>query len=206
VAANSTVEIVNMAIVPLGARPIAALDEGTKAATLANEMFDTERDALLQAHEWNFAVKRRSLAQDATAPTAINSDFSASFQLPADYLRVIEVSPDSPYKVEGRKILSNETSLSVRYIAQITSPSEWSPIFKSVLAARLKWRMAYALTESVSKEKAAGEEYLRLLNEARTIDSQESGPELATGSGADVLINQRTTWGDGLAAGEWWRP
>jgi len=201
-AANSTVEIVNMAIVPLGARPIAALDEGSKAASLANEIFDTERDATLQAHEWNFAVKRTSLGLIAQA---VVFGFGSQFQLPPDYLRVVEVSPEGKYKVEGRRILSNETALSIRYIAQITSPTEWSPTFKSVLAARLRWKMAYAITELTSVVDRCAREYEALLSEARTIDSQESGPELATSSDADVLISTRTTWGDGLAAGEWWR-
>lgn len=201
--ANSTVEIVNMAIVPLGVRPIAALDEGTKAATLANEIFDTERDATLQAHEWNFAVKRVSLAKLAAAPAF---GFASQFQLPSNCLRVVEVSPQGPYKREGNIILSHEAALFCRYIRQVTSPSEWSPMFKSVLAARLRWKMAYALTESVTKEGAAAKEFEALLSEARTIDSQESGPELATSPEADILIDVRTVgFADGLAGGEWWR-
>lgn len=200
--ANSPVEIVNMALVILGARPIAALDEGTKAASIANEIFDTERDAALQAHEWNFAIKRVSLPRDAAAPAF---GFGSSFQLPADYLRVVEVSPEGPYKVEGKKLLSDETTIAIRYIRQVTSPSEWSPHFKSVFAARLAWKMAFPLTELTSKEKLAADAYQALLAEARTIDSQESGPELATGSGADVLVNVRRTWGDGVSVGEWWR-
>jgi hypothetical protein len=200
-AANSDVEIVNMALVMLGARPIAALDEGTKAATLASEIFDTERDATLQAHEWNFALKRTSLAKDAAAPPF---GFGASYQLPSDYLRVVEVSPDCIYRIEGKKLLTDETAISIRYLRQVTSPSEWSPQFKSVFAARLAWRMSYPLTEQVSKMDRAEKTYAVLLAEARTIDSQESGYESALGAGADVLINARPGI-DGLAVGYWWQ-
>jgi hypothetical protein len=201
VAANSDVEIVNMALVLLGSSPITAMDEGTKAATLASQIFDTERDATLYDFDWNFASKRLSLARDAAAPAF---GFAYSFQLPPDYIRVLEVSPDRmAYKIEGRKLVCDATSVYIRYTRQVTSPSEWSPAFKAAFAARLAWRMALPLTELSSVAAQKGKEYEALLGGGRSSDSQEGGAESALGPGADVLIDTRHVY-DGLSNGQWW--
>jgi hypothetical protein len=197
--ANSSVAIVNMALLPLGVRPITAMDDGSKAATLANAIFDTERDATLAAHEWNFAITRVALARSATDPAF---GWEAQFPLPADSIRVLSVDPDVEYRIEGRAILTNATALSVRYLRRVTSPTEMSDVFKSVLAQRLRWKMAYALTEQVGIVDREARAYEALLGEARTLDAQEGSVEDVTGgtpNAASVLLDVRAQGMD-----SWW--
>ncbi len=54
-------EIVNLALVQIGADRITSLTQETKNAREANAIYDLVRDATLRAHPWNFAIKRVAL-------------------------------------------------------------------------------------------------------------------------------------------------
>lgn len=191
--ANSVVQVTNMALVLLGDDPIASMTQGTKASTLADALFETERDATLGSYEWNFATKRQSLAQLTAVPSF---GYAHAFQLPDDCIRVLEVYPAAPYAVEGRQLLCDLAAVKIRYTRRVTSPSEWSPTFKNSLAARLAWQMSYALTESVQVHDRFERRFLATLNDARTADAQEGAVKSALGAGAHILADVRGTVAD----------
>jgi hypothetical protein len=182
-----------MALGILGDDPIASMIQGTKASTLADSLFETERDATLGSYEWNFAVKRASIAKLATAPAF---GYSARFQLPTDCIRVLELYPEAPFVVEGRELLCNLTTAAIRYTRRVSAPSEWTPTFKSAFAARLAWQMSFSLTESVQAHDRFERRFLGALNDARTADAQEGSVKSALGSGAHILADVRHSVGD----------
>ena len=103
----SVVEICNGALNQLGATTILSLTEDSKNARLCNQRFTQVRDAVFRSHPWNCLQKRQELAADTTAPAW---GFKFAYTLPADCLRLLRILDyDSNYKVEGRKILSNES-------------------------------------------------------------------------------------------------
>lgn len=185
--ASSAVDVCNMALQLLGVRPIASLTEGTKAASIANQIFADERDAALRAHPWNFALQRALLAQDAAAPAF---KWSYAYQLPTSpyCLRVLAMSEDVPYAVEGRKLLTDNGTAAILYIARIEAPSLWDALFTSALAVRLAAKMAYPLTEQAGMQGQMAELYQYTLGEARSTDSQEGSTQ---DSGNNLLIDVR---------------
>jgi len=114
----SQVEIANRALTKLGAARIISFDDDNKQARAVKSMFEIVRDAELRAHLWSFSVKRVSLAALSTTPTW---GFDYEYQLPSDYLRLVQVNDVYPgpslddyrnasvaeYVVESRKILTN---------------------------------------------------------------------------------------------------
>ena len=66
--ATSVVQIVNNALVRIGANAILTLTEDSEAARAANLIYEQVRDSCLRDHVWNFAVNRVELAQNSTAP------------------------------------------------------------------------------------------------------------------------------------------
>jgi hypothetical protein len=166
---NSKIQIVNQALVQLGECPISDMSDGTKYALIASTFWAGAVAAVLRGHPWNFASRRQMLAKlDAAPPFG----FGAAFQLPADCLRVLEASADS-YKIEGRQILCDETTLTLRYVSGSVAVAEWDAIFCEALSIFLAWKMAYPVTKSEAVRDACWQCYVQILAQGRAVDAQE---------------------------------
>ena len=195
----SVVDICNHAMDLLGAATITSLTENSKEARLCNRNFDKLRDDVFRSHPWNTAITRATLAKDSTAPAF---GFANQFTLPTDpyCLRVLSFwnsSVDNDvaaydsnvmYKIEGRKILSNEGSCSITYIARITDTEQYDSLLSSAIAHRLASETAYAITGSNSVAQAMQGMYEARLREAKSVDAMEGYPEQPQ---ADEYINIR---------------
>ena len=195
----SVVDICNEAMDLLGAATITALTENSKEARLCNRRFDTVRDAVLRSHTWNVAITRKSLPADSAAPAF---GFSTQFTLPTDpyCLRVISfwnsnvnndiAAYDSNvmYKIEGRKILSNESTCSIIYLGRVTDTEQYDPLLSSTIAHRLASETAYAITGSNALAQSMYSLYQARLSEARSMDELEGYPEQLQ---ADTYTNAR---------------
>ena len=195
----SVVDICNEAMDLLGAATITALTENSKEARLCNRRFDTVRDAVLRSHTWNVAISRATLARDSDTPAF---GFSFQYTLPTDpyCLRVISfwnsnvnndvAAYDSNvmYKIEGRKILSNEGTCSIIYLARVTDTEQYDPLLSSTIAHRLASETAYAITGSNALAQSMYSLYQARLSEARSMDALEGYPEQLQ---ADTYTNAR---------------
>lgn len=176
-ASKSYVAIANLALVGLGADTIMALDEDSKPARLINAIYELIRDEVLRAHPWNFAIRWSNLAQLNETPT---NGYAYAYQLPTNPLclkviRLYETSKD--FRVENGKLYTDYSTATLKYIAQITDPTEFDSAFITAYAARLAAEIAYALTGSQSVQEAKWKEYALKLQEARSLDSQEGKPD-----------------------------
>jgi len=195
----SVVDICNEALDLLGAATITALTQNSKEARLCNRKYAPIRDAVLRAHPWNIAVTRKELAQDATAP-----DFGFTFQytLPTEpfCLRVLSffdsnVNSDIAaydsnvmYKIEGRKVLSNEGTCRIIYIGRVEDTEQYDSLLSSAIAHRLAAEIAYAITGSGTITQTMNALYEQRLREAKSIDAMEGYPEQPL---ADTYTNIR---------------
>jgi len=176
----SLVGIYNMALVPLGVDRVMDPAEETEPARKCNELYPYIRDDELSQHPWNFALERIACARTTSTPLY---GYSYEYQLPSDSLRIIDIetSADS-FKREGDKILTDVTTLYVRYIKQITDTNEFSPSFKSVLAARLKFELCFSLTNSRTMTEELYAALTKIRRIAKGVDAQEGTPENITSS------------------------
>lgn len=176
---SSVVDICNRALQKLGADRIISLTQNSVSARACNLAYEPVRDAELRAHLWNFAVKRRELAADVAAPVY---GYDYAYTLPPDCLRLLkndyqEDAYDKDWKVEGRKILTNDSApLRIRYIARITDTTLYDALFMEVLSCKLAMEMCEELTQSNTKRQLAAEEYKAALREARKMNAFESVP------------------------------
>lgn len=139
------------------------------------------RDAVLRAHPWNFAVKRATLASDATAP---EWEYTARFALPSDCLRLLRTYEDTQYdqadyRVEGRYIVNaygSADTLYIEYVAQITDTAQFTPEFIDVLSARLAAEVSINLTQNKTATESLWSIYQEKLQAARNTDAQEGSP------------------------------
>jgi hypothetical protein len=94
--------------------------------------------------------------------------------LPSDCLRVLTIQNyDSNYKIEGRKILTNDTSVKLVYVARITDPNEMDVLLRETISAALASDIAYAVTANATLQQRMAEKYQLKLSEARHADAGE---------------------------------
>lgn len=198
--ATSETQIVNMALVRLGhSATITSLDEGTPTADKCKVFYEPTRDAVLEAHPWNFAIRRAALSRSGDTP---NHEFTYKFALPsgpdpAYCLRVIRTSWEAvpgtgswiyswpvvsgytglvPYRIEGRWLLANEETCAIEYIARIEDVSQYSSSFVTALSLKLAAELAMPFTDDARVAQTMTQLYEASLRDARTMDAQEGTP------------------------------
>jgi hypothetical protein len=175
----SIVDICNSALNLLGASTISALTEDSKNARLCNQRFEPVRNRVFRSHNWNCLITRIQLAQDTTGPVV---EYTYGYTLPTDCLRVLKIhngTTDSiesnlDYKVEGRKIVTNEGTIYLVYIALDTDPNTYD----SYLAESISHQLAADLCYAITNDSTLANQYMiradERLREARFIDSTEN--------------------------------
>jgi len=190
----SVVDICNGALNQLGASTILTLTEDSKNARLCNARYTQVRDSVFRSHPWNCLQKRLQLAADTATPAW---GFTKQYTLPADCLRVLTILDyDADYKIEGRKILTDNSTMKILYISRVEDPNEYDELLRETLSAALAADIAYAITSSNPTATNMFNLFQSKLKEARFVDSTEGqnlSPDkgMADVIGADTFINSR---------------
>jgi len=170
----SVVDICNSALNMVGGNQIIALTEDSKAARICNQRYENVRDAVFRAHPWNCLVARATLAPDSDTPTF---EWGYQFTLPASCLRVLQLEYlDTVFRVEGRKILSDESTINLIYLQKIEDTVQYDTLLTETIAARLAAEICYPLVASATLSRQLYELYERKLKEARFVDATEGTP------------------------------
>lgn len=167
-------QIVNKALVLIGAKTITSLDDDTVNARAADSIYETDLRILLSETKWNFATKRASLAQVAVTPAWTYTDESTVFQRPSDCIRIYGVNDSTVvWREEGDYILADKTSLGVKYVYFLDDPAKYPPYFVSAFADLLASDLAYKLVNSKTLAREMLEKYEKIsLPNARAQNSQ----------------------------------
>jgi len=175
----SVVDICNSALNLLGASTISALTDDTKNARLCNQRYEPVRNRIFRSHPWNCLIKRVQLAQDSAAPVI---EFANQYTLPTDCLRVLKihngttdsVASDLEYKIEGRKIKTNEGTVYLVYVALDTDPNNYDAYVQEAISHQLAADIAYAVTNNATLANNYMSRADERLREARFIDATEN--------------------------------
>lgn len=175
--AITEVSICANALRKLGDNPITSLTDDSERARLMNAMYQETRDSVLRAYPWNFAIARQSLSRELAVP-----DFGYGYQfiLPQEpyCLRALYMYyTKSEFKIEGRKLLTDDEQVNLVYISRVTDTSQFDMLFVQALEARLAAEVSYAVTGSNSLRQEFVAEYMEKLREARSIDAQEGSAD-----------------------------
>ena len=183
----SVLQIYNLALMAVGAAPLATIADVSVQADVVRAWYPYCRDALLRAHPWNFAEKRAALTGlTGTHPVM---DYAYFFNLPSDCLKLRKLSDQSvdiPYKLEGRRIACDEPVLSILYTYRITDATYFDTTFVDALVALLAWRISYPIRKDINLAKVKGAEYRAALSIATGVDAQEGTPDVPMSD--DLLV------------------
>ena len=175
----SVVNICNSALNLIGASTISALTEDTKNARLCNQRYEPVRNRVFRSHNWNCLIKRVQLAANSTDPVM---EYDKSYALPSDCLRVLKIhnaTTDSiasnlVYKIEGRNIITDETTVYLIYIALDEDPNNYDSYLREAISHQLAADLAYAITNNATLANNYMTRADERLREARFIDSTEN--------------------------------
>lgn len=178
-------DIANRVLVALGQPLVSNVDTDTNFRAIAIRTFyDDVLRGLLRAHPWNFAATRVQLSQvvdgggDAVAPAF---GYSYQYDLPSDCLRTLRCSEeDADYKVEGARIVTDETEFYLEYTRLVDNPDLWDRLFMQAFVSKLTATCAVPITEDKGKQEAALAIYQLQMREARTADGQEGSARQVT--------------------------
>lgn len=175
---DSEVAVCNKALGLIGDKIITALDEDSKAGRLCTLLYGQCRDAVQRAHPWNCCISRATLPALSSTP---DWGYDYEYALPTDpyCLRVLHMEDLSyEFKIERRKLLTNEDSCKILYVARIVAVAEWDKLLVDAVAARLAHELAIPITDSRTLAETRWALYESILSEARSIDAQEGTPEI----------------------------
>jgi len=180
----SETDLCNDALGTIGQSRITAIDDESTSANHCQTFYPMLRDAALTLTHWTFNMVRIELAQDVTPPVF---GYSFAYTLPADTLKVIEfnganVDPTWPYydwmrrasfSIESGKLLTDYASAFIVYLARVTNPDAWSPLFYQGLVAQLAGKLAFAIPKDTKKGSALLAYGTDLLAQAAAVDGQQ---------------------------------
>ncbi len=175
--AQSAAALCARALITLGARPIASLDETGTEAMVCRRLYPGIRDALLSAHPWSFATAQARLPRLNAEPAA---DFRYAYQLPHDFLRALSAGDGGSgrglaYRIAAGRLHTDAEAVVLTYVFR-AHEQDFPPFFDGALTARLAADLCLPLTESTSRAEALARLAEDTIQRARHVDAQQDTP------------------------------
>lgn len=180
------VDIANLALSWMGEKAITSLEDDSDIARLMKLNYIPARDAVMEAHDWSFAMERFIPALLEEEPVW---GVGNAFQVPARILRVIGCWPNDStnavmwtntllidtdeqidWVMEQGKILCDEEVVFAKGIMRIETEGVYSPLFVHALAAKLGVLTAIAVTHDEDIFSLMSSMYAQMIMEAKTRD------------------------------------
>jgi|TARA_B110000967_G_scaffold207133_1_gene255733 hypothetical protein len=165
--------IANLALSNLGEARIQSLTDDNTRARSCNARIDNVITTVLRMHVWNSALERQQLTNAGTPVFGWNY----MYQLPTNYIKVVEVSPVSKYQVEQKNILSNESTLYLLYVAEPLDVQNLDALLKEAISMKLALEICETLTSKSVLKQEMMQKFVIALQEARGANSKDRTPE-----------------------------
>ena len=104
-------------------------------------------------------------------------EYSYLYDLPSDCLRVWKIDDETAnpsWKVEGGQILSDNSSLEIRYVKDSTDYTLMDPLFYEAWATYTAWDISLELGRDMTVKDRLMEDFIKLLGKARFVDATEN--------------------------------
>jgi len=169
--------LANYALSQIGEGVITDIDGTDRHSKACKLLVQPVIDEVLRSHRWNCSIARATLSRLASAP---NHGLDYAYQLPADWLRLLEVNgeawegSDQFFEIEnGSRLLTNESEAKVRYIKRI-GVIEMDPLLREACALKLAVKLAISLAASAERQAQVGRLYDYTLRKAASVDAVET--------------------------------
>ena len=169
----SKLGLISQSYVILGEAPLSDLEDGTRPALIASNLYDTIYESALSIEQWHFASIESELSR-ITGET--NNKYAYAFQLPSDYLSVITVNDgrgSNNFDIYGDKLYADAEEISLLYISKVDE-ALLPPWFAQYVIYSLAKGFSIPLTDSTSRLEGFIKLERDALAEARYINSTQA--------------------------------
>jgi hypothetical protein len=153
--------------------------EDSKPARTVRAAWESVRQFVICAAEWNFAMRRAWLPAREISIEKPVIGFQNAYPLPHDCLRFVELLElqDVRYQIENGEILADWTgALPIRYEVDVAETALWSPEFVEAFSMRLAWQIADRLSGDKQRKQQAKDAYDGVIRKARGTDARQNPP------------------------------
>lgn len=140
--------------------------------------YEPTRDALLRSHWWRFASGRATLTEDTATP---DFEWGVQFVLPTDFLAMKSIYENrfsdeniSSYALEGNLLLTDETTMEIRYIKKVTDVSEFDALFIEVFVLQLALKLTSLAGATPKIRESVKDSLNSLMPAVLAMDGQET--------------------------------
>lgn len=195
---TSKLDIINAALMLVGAKKLMSLTTDTKSQRVANAMYDTVRNELFDKQvEWRFATARAQLVKLATNPS-FGYDFQ--YPLPANCRRILAMVDDFGDEIEFEYrrevfvatdstqtdvILTNESTVRVKFIVLRPEPSVYPAWFSNAIYVRLARLIFQPIKEDTTLFRKIERMWIEAWNDALAGNASEEVITNGTGKELD---------------------
>lgn len=150
---SSKVDICNMALTRLAASRITNFNDGTPEANDCLSLYEMAAKYTMASGSWSSVIRRQTLSQLDETPVY---EYNYVYQLPLNplCLRVLSINEFKPgslsYKIEGKKLYINSSSVSIKYLAYLQEASDYDIDLEEAIVDRLVAELVYKRTGSLS--------------------------------------------------------
>ncbi len=165
--------IFNLALGYVGIMPLTSeFEEGTKASSCV-QFYPDALESVLDDHDWNCAVARKSLTKDPTSPIY---GYTSRFRRPKEcvLIRSVEGLSKEEYQVEGDFILCDADTINISFTSKFIDPETLSQHVRDLVAIRLAFYISPTLKANVKDSFILEQLYDKSFLKARIIDGKES--------------------------------
>ncbi len=190
----SQTQICSATLTKISQGRITSITEGTPAAIILTNVYDITLERCLRSHNWNFAIKRQSLALLTAEPAF---EYGYYFQLPSDFIKEVSLYNNTyDYKIEGDRIATSAGEVNLVYIARITDTQKFDPLFTDYFISALSAEVSRAFTGSEDTTQRLIKETSDKLRVARRVDAQQGSSDRRSISG-DLVDSYYTQYYSG---------
>lgn len=181
----SKTQICNNALSKIGVDPITSLTDNTTAAARCNQVYETVAEEVMASGAWTSTIRRATLAQTTNTP---EYGYAYEYQLPTDplCLRVLDVYESETgvwnYKIEGDKLLSDRSSIKIRYVSYIEESGSYDVDLRKAIQFRLASELAYNFTGDRTLAREMYAIYKDIKMEALAANGSQGSPDRTSSS------------------------
>jgi len=181
-------EVCNIALAKLGQRgTIENIDTPEKdVEKVFAKWYDVVRQLALQEQKPNFAIERRTVAENSSITVSPTDAFA--FEYPSDCLAVLGIGEQqdkaNDYWIEGYsggKVIYTKydyttDGMPIRFIKDVTDVSKFTSEFVLTFASMLADKVCYEVTEDDTKKKIIGVDMKLEKASSASLNAQENRP------------------------------
>ncbi len=169
----TSISMSSNALLLIGHSTISSFTQAGAGALVASNLYDSSYENLLSMHRWRFATGKAPLSRLTATPL---NDWTYAYQLPADYMLLNRLIPNSDFEIFEGLVYSNEPSLDIDYVYK-PAESELPAYFIKLMEYYLASQFAIPVTDNSAKAQLYATMYEAQLRRAKFADASSRPPD-----------------------------